>query len=300
MRQFLQRLLLFFLPPLLYMSTMYIYNYTISKGTPLTFDPSTRSLFVGDSRFGAGINDSIIPNCMNLSMPGEHYLVTYFKLKHIVEANQSIDTVYISFSYSNLAKSMDYKFYNMPQYVDECATRLFPFTWHNLLLSEINELSSLKTIIKRACLYPNNDFYEKSIGGFKSNNTQVDSSVVNYAESAVKKHYYIGSDGKENAQLQLEYLDSICRYAKISSITLGIISMPLHHEYISRVPISYKYSYDSIKKALIEHEQVVFIDYMDSLYYDYEFENHDHLNVKGSVRFSNALVLDLYNRSLSN
>lgn len=289
MKHFLLRTLVFFLIPFSYMLIMYIYNYNMHRGMPLVFEEHITSLYIGDSRFGAGVNDSILSNSRNISMPGEHYLVTFYKVKQLIALNPHIDTVYISFSYSNLAESMDYKFQKMPQYVDECAQRLFPFTWHKLLSMPINKMSALKTIVKNACLLPTSDIYGKSIGEFESMTSTMDSVKNIYAEKTIYKSFSLGSNGDSNAELQLEYLDSIRTCAELNVVTLGIIAMPLHIEYLNRVPEFYKSSYDSVKKVLMADPNVLFIDYQDSISHYTFFENHDHLNIKGSDKFSKSL-----------
>ena len=105
LRLFLKKISLFVVIPVLaFLLTFLILNL---KDKALlqnyTVPQNVNNLFIGDSHIMQGINDSIIPNSINLAENSEAYYYSYFKIKGIIKNNPSIKNIFLGFSYHSLS-----------------------------------------------------------------------------------------------------------------------------------------------------------------------------------------------------
>ncbi len=96
MKKFLLRLLFFTIVTVVVFA---LFHFAIisQRKTLLQIDKNTHSVFLGNSTFEFGINDSLIPNTVNFAENAESVDLMYLKLKMLKEVNPQLDTVYIEF-----------------------------------------------------------------------------------------------------------------------------------------------------------------------------------------------------------
>ena len=85
--------------PILFAFDLYVnglYNDDQIKG-------NISDIYIGDSHIKHAINDSIIPNSLNIAESSESFYFSYFKLKILLENNPSIKKVHLGLSYHNLS-----------------------------------------------------------------------------------------------------------------------------------------------------------------------------------------------------
>ena len=109
MKLFLKNILLFLsIPILLFVLTISILNYKGNKKlNEYRINKKTTTAFFGDSHVQECINDSLIPNSINLSLHSESLYFTYYKMKGVLNNNQSIKKIYLGISYHSLSSYYD-------------------------------------------------------------------------------------------------------------------------------------------------------------------------------------------------
>ena len=108
MKKLIFKIIIFCLP-LLFAVVIFRTYIIFKKQQPeqYQFDASIENLLLGHSQPECALNDSIIEKSVNRCQGGEAYFYTYTKLKKLLEVNNQIKTVYLSFSNNQIGKEMD-------------------------------------------------------------------------------------------------------------------------------------------------------------------------------------------------
>ena len=107
MKKFIKQIILFILIYILILGINFSLNlYFINTIPPMV---NANTLIIGDSHPQTAINPKLLNNAENLSQSAEPYLITYFKLKKLLDTNK-INTVILGYSYHNLSAFNDKKF----------------------------------------------------------------------------------------------------------------------------------------------------------------------------------------------
>jgi len=79
-------------------------DYVINKRKDyfLKTSPDTHFVFAGNSTVECAVDDRLISHSINIAQAGEAYLYSYAKIKALLENNENIRTVFISYSYADL------------------------------------------------------------------------------------------------------------------------------------------------------------------------------------------------------
>jgi hypothetical protein len=64
--------------------------------------PDTYFVFAGNSTVECAVDDRLISHSINIAQSGEAYLYSYVKIKALLENNENIRNVFISYSYGDL------------------------------------------------------------------------------------------------------------------------------------------------------------------------------------------------------
>src|SRR6266513_3653769 len=70
-------------------------------------DPEVKTIIIGDSHIELGINDHLLPDCINISESGEAFMFSYAKLQALLKHHPQIKTVFIGCSFHNLSSYYD-------------------------------------------------------------------------------------------------------------------------------------------------------------------------------------------------
>ena len=108
MNKFLKDIGLFFgLLILVCLILFEIQTWNIRRQANFKLSEEYKYIQLGHSHAECAYNDSLITNFKNLATSGESYFYTYYKLKKILEQNESIETVLIEFTNNQINSGMD-------------------------------------------------------------------------------------------------------------------------------------------------------------------------------------------------
>lgn len=272
---------LFFLVGLVYILT---YNYqfdTINK----------KNIFLGDSNSMNAINDSLVTNSKNLSGSADSYFYSYLKLRKIINSENKIQRVFLSFSPHNIIDNS--WLFNETDLVSR-----FPIYMSMLDKSDFNFLFDKKENLFKSSIYSTiknsisiyysilTDKIDKSYGGYEptySNNLKKAIISLNENESVpnfrIPQKFIIYEE-------EILYLNKIINLCKTNNIELNLIITPKRKELLSFK----KYFY---KEFLLYYEanfsNINLYNFSDFTMPDDSYDDLVHLNYKGSVLFSKHL-----------
>jgi len=261
----------------------------------LKLDNDIHTIICGDSHTQTALNDSIIPNSLNIAHSSEHYLYTYNVLKLLLRNNRQIRTVILGFSYHNLSSFYDdYLFdedktqYMYPRYFTVLDAEAM-----SLLVS--NNFGGFLTDLKNTYhgVYRHINARElldySFIGWFyqSDRNYKNDSTV----SRAIKEHYFNDDQSMQGfSAFQLIYLDRIIELCRLHDVRLILINSPLSKEYRARVPEEFIDRFNEFAKS---HDQQL-LDYHDFEVPERCWGDGDHLNSSGAKIFSAYIVESMH------
>jgi len=281
--------MIFFLFPVLYFGVNGILNYFIYSNYKTNI--KTNILILGDSHTKSSINPKLYFNSLNISQSAEPYVLTYWKLKNILN-DSNIDTAIIGFAPHNISAFNDLKFSDRTWSL-EIFKRIYPIQEFKLLKNiEIDYPSFYKVIWKQTCFYPKLN-HGNYIGNYSNTNN---SSIVN-VETPIKRHYYYNGEEIGISNIAVSYLDSIIKICKTHGVKPILISSPVHETYYNKIPFINTSTFEDVKLKLIS-KGVMVIDKTKEHYPDSLFSNVDHLNENGANRFTKEIKEILTARTL--
>lgn len=282
MKQFLSKVIVFMIFPVLYFGGNMMINYLIYSNQTVKLKNAS-ILIIGDSHPQKSINPKYFKDAQNISQPAEPYVLTYWKLKKIFYSYIP-DTLIIGFAPQNISEFNDLKFSN-ERWSSEMFRRSYPIEEFNDISSsiDIDNNGFRKTLWKQTGFYPRKN-HINYIGNY-SNSSK---SNVRDWETGIKRHYYQNDIQLGVSQLAVNYLDSIVNLANSKKIELIMVSNPVHESYLENIPISIMQEYDNLTKKY-NPSNVVF-DKTRDYYPDSLYLNSDHLNEMGAKRFSVELI----------
>ncbi len=255
MRGFLYKILKFFLVLIVVLSGILTITFMLSykNAGSLILDKDIHTLICGDSHTKTALNDSIIPNSLNIAHSSEHYLYTYNVLRVLLENNPQISTVILGLSYHNMSAFYDDNIF------DEDRTQYMYPRYFTILDKESMKmiltnnfqgvLGDFKNIYHG--LYRHIDAKELEdysfIGWFyRSERMNKNDSTVG---RAIQDHYYQADGSLQSfSALQLVYLKEIIELCHSKNLDLILINCPLSEEYLAGVPQQFIDNYNGLMK----------------------------------------------------
>ncbi|GAA4973231.1 hypothetical protein [Algibacter aquimarinus] len=280
MRFFLRNVFLFLSIPTAILIIFFSYTTHISKSYKLK--ENITILISGDSHVTSAIDDKDmnIPNIQNIGKPAESIYFSYYKIKHLLETNPNIKTIYFGLSYHNITDFADIftkgkrSFFYAPPYfyVLPLKEKLRSFKWNSN-----NESVYIKNIINSGI--ESIKFMPSYIGEGFSNNSLLELSKSK-ADFRIKEQYFEGGKLRDFSSLNLHYLEMIIKLLDEEKVELFILNIPLADYYKSKIPKEYIIKYDEIIK---EYDLEV-IDFSELELGDpkYFLPDGDHVNAKGA------------------
>ena len=248
-------------------------------------------VILGDSHTEFGLNVADV-KFVNLSQSGEIYLFSYHKLKKIFEKNNHVKFVFVDFCNSQVDINQDSFLWSSDSYLTSrysIYSPLFDFDdyksiWSNNPKGLIN--AHLKSTYKGIYRVVINDniFGDNFIGGH-----QELSSILNDSLSINNKHI---SKEFHLSKSNLNNLDKIIQLCKVNNAKVYFIRTPLHPkwEYLQNEKI---FEYVRNKRF----SQIDLLDFRNFPLKKNQFADFEHLNKKGSDRFSSFFYM-LINQDL--
>ncbi|MEC7267650.1 MAG: hypothetical protein VXV82_03440, partial [Bacteroidota bacterium] len=241
--------------------------------------PKSNMLIVGDSHPQHSLNPKYLHDAQNISQSAEPYVLTYWKLKKIVQLSMP-DTLIVGLAPHNISQFNDLKFSNQ-RWAGEMFSRSYPIEEFSDISDKIDVdfTTFYKVLWKQTAFYPKSN-HIPYVGRYEN----VEKSHITDIEDAVKRHYYQKGESLGVSDLALEYLDSIVSLAKANDITLIMVSNPVHEQYLNKIPDPIMQKFDELIEVYSD-EYLVF-DKTRSYYPDSLYLNADHLNESGAKRFT--------------
>lgn len=289
MKKFIIKTISFLAIPLFSVLVLLIIYDEILQSDSYQFKTDKSTIFAGDSHIGQGIDDQQFENAVNISTNSESYIYTYYKLINIIEANPSIEAIYLGFSYHNIAEYYD--IYTTGIYASTISARfffLFPLNIKLYFLSQhnINKLLYLKSIFAESTLqlFSKNRPY---ISGYTNSfyNSSIDTVSVNKRLNL----QFLGNTSNSLSDLNIAYLKKIVALAKAKDIELTFISTPLAPYYEKHIPYRIQAAY----QQLIDELDIPLLSTSNSslVFTSEDFiPDGDHLSYQGSQKYTKWLV----------
>jgi len=286
MIKFLKKLAVFGVIFIVYTLSMLIINSYIIVTEQNNISTHTNILIAGDSHMQKAVVTSEFKDALSIAQTAEPYHVTYWKLKFL-ETTYTYDTLILGFSHHNFSSFNDLKF-NDKIWSTEMYKRTYLTNRFEYLSAEYYSKNEFyKTYFERMCIYPNFNHF-KFMGGYKN----LDISKIQDSQTTIDRHFYIKGQEAEISNTQIAYLDSIYEFCNTNDIKLILTSSPVHIKYKNKIPAKYLVKYEA-KKMEFNTLNILIIDQYKAKYRDDEYLNVDHVNSKGSKRFTRELINQL-------
>ena len=286
MKKFLQKSSVY----ILIMSGMILLSFLIliySENKVLLEDQ--KIIIAGDSNTECAINDQISKQILNISKSGESYFYTYQKLKHLLEFNDHIEKIYLSFSPHNVITKGERLFDNGRVY-------------NNFIeYAPVLDLNSMFYLFKedkknvilsffKSPIYVVQHHLSKNLWGghLKLQRNNLESKIKNINE--LPKIFSLNDIDK----IEIKYLKKIVSLLDNNNVKLILINTPKRIELIN-----HSNSFE-LHKKIYEKEflDVKFLDF-SSMYGEKEyFGDFVHLNKLGSKEFTSFFVSKIIDENI--
>ncbi len=257
-------------------------------------------LIVGDSFVASGLDPNIIDNSVNIGMAQEPWVISYYKLKYILEDDTNIKKLLFPYSPLYFSKTYD-EVFSDKNISQEMYSRIYPF----LNINDYEQFEYNKTVFAEGFLrykiFPNFQY----IGNILSRILPIIGAKYPYIgkygsafapppltydyRAEVEKAFPSG-DQKIYGRANLQYLDSIIHFIHKKNIQPIIVGFPVHREFYDVLPSHIVNFSDSVKETLCkEYPFASFLDYTTSFENHSLFRNTTHLNLAGAEKLSGLL-----------
>lgn len=237
-------------------------------------------LFMGASHIVMGLDDSQSDDTYNWAKRSERYMFTYIKLKHILEVNHNIDTVYLEFAATDLWEDADNKYFTRNEqagflglywpYFSTEEWSIYKKCIPQTLTAIISNLLSTAELRQHT--------WWNQMGGYDPWDQTMDITTIHEDLSI--------SQGFGN-RINYEYLNKIINLCNTNGVKLIFIETPLIHP-------EYYYDQNYFHNAYINSfSEIEFLDYTAiPIHLDCFYDAH-HLNKKGAISFTNLFLKDI-------
>ncbi len=204
------------------------------------------TLYLGDSHVKVAVQDSLLPNSLNIADNSEPYYFSYYKLKTLLKYNSNIQRVYLGLGVHNFSGGYDRVvagdkaasiipryFYLLPA---EQQALLFLWNKDHLLPLAKAAIKQGKRIIEKGD-------YKAYRGGF-SNDFVDRRAEETFMNKRLKKQFYENDKLFEFSDLNIQYLEKIILLCQKNNVQLIGLNTPLHPYYRQQVPVVYQEQFD--------------------------------------------------------
>ena len=273
----------------------------------LALPPNIDTIIIGDSHTQCALNDSLIPNSINISLDSESYYYSYPKLKKIIKNNANIRYIIIGYAYHSLSAIYDstiicpYATKRIKSCSEMMINRYFLIFDNHLIQSMIKFpfvflnciFTSSKKSINLIYHFSKNDlkFHDFPFWGhyLKTNLCKLNDYRI---QTAINRHFYLKSGQKiaDFSEIQQDFLCKIIEFSKEKKKNLILLNTPIHYRYYAKVPKQFSVYYYTTEQT---HKNVTLID-------DHKFSlpnncwrDGDHLNYQGALLYSKYFANEL-------
>lgn len=283
MKKFITKLVIFAVPIPLYFIACVVINHSIYTSQPIDIGNS-EVLILGDSHPEKSLKPSMFESAVNISQPAEQYILTYWKLRKVLETNQP-KVVILGFAPQNISAFNDLKFTHK-RWAMELFKRSYSIGDFKSLYGQVpvDYFGLMETYWRESGFFPKKD-HVHYIGKY----TNKSSSDISNCEITIERHFYWEGMEAGVSEISVSYLDSIVSLCNDRNIQLVLSSNPVHKDYYDNIPEVIMDEYGGLltkyEDSAIVYERTENISYPDSL-----FLNADHTNEYGAIRYTNELM----------
>lgn len=247
-------------------------------------DPVIKIAFMGASHITRGIDVNDIRWATNLSKPSERYMFTYLKLKHLLAANDSIDTIVLQCAPTDVWLNTDDKYFAENE-ISEFIPLFYPLFGKEEWKAFYGHYISLFNHIALHA-FDQSLFYEDQYLERIGLNQKVEIPLEEMDAKSVHKDLFTGKYGDK---INIEYLHKIISLCETYKRKLYLLYCPV---YKPEFYYDQDYYYTVISK-LKKNRNVTYLDYShfnlpDSCRYDAH-----HLNAKGAKLFTTEILREI-------
>ncbi len=253
-------------------------------------DTKTEILFLGDSNMECAINDSVILKSKNLGKSAESYYYSYLKLKKILESENSINKVFLSFSPHNIYEN---GWFLNESNLQTGIGKYYPFMDNsdfNFVLSKKPKavLTSLPRILSRVKDNLIRFVVRKPIsyGGYIDLHRNILGEVKAKLKNDEELPFFKIPENHEISNEEIIYLKKIEQLCYKKNVNLYLINLPKRKEILNYK----KYGIDNYYEYYLSNlKEIPLIDLSHIEMPDDYYGDFVHLSSKGSHCFSNFL-----------
>ena len=293
MKKFIIRLTCFCIITIAVLVAMVGITIFIMQQASFKIDHSKNILVLGASLTEAGIDDTVFKRAINLSQSGTAYMYSYCKLKKILENNPQIDTVLLSFNYSELTENKDIMIQG-EEYLVPHVSFLITLLSKDEFMVYKDKIVLLQAILKVPIRNAGSIVrFFKSPTDFSYKDLRIgDFAKLHRHElpQSSKNRQVVDSLTEKESFLQRDYLLKMVDCCKEHHVKLILLCTPIYKSEF----------YENTAKLLEYHKKYVNeIDFLD--YSNFKFPDDSyyagviHLNYKGAEFFTNYLQKNLAN-----
>jgi hypothetical protein len=272
------------------LSTLSDYAIKQRENSFLKISRNIDKVFTGDSNIESAVNDSIIPNSLNIAQSGEAYMYTYAKIKSLLEYNNQIKTIYIGFSFWDLIEYTEELWLFSNKFaIEKIALYNYLLNYYDKSVLIKNNPKAyirgvLKSILSNYQVFKRS-FHREGFNGRLINFGGYENSGRDKLQEDIKINPF-KEQVFEEGLFQIEYLKKISELCKQKSIKLVLLNTPKHIYYYSNVPEAIRQNWISVRKSLSRDS---LLDLSTFSFPDSCFGDLTHLNSIGARRFSEYL-----------
>lgn len=265
------------------------YYLNLKKRDFLKLNEKISIVFAGDSNMECAVNDSLIPNSINIAESGEAYMYTYAKIKTLLEINPQVKTLYLAFALHDISKSVENTWMFDSEFI------IVHNSYYNYLLNKQdkyllfsnNPKAYLEAI--RDCIVKNVSqiIISRNLTSFNKEKIQFGGYVYlgkgNLKKAIIKQS--LDTTQLRIANYQLKYLKDISEFCQKKSVNLVLLNTPKY-----KLANDQKYdltSFIQTNKDIFLNTS--FLDYSRMALPDSDFADLMHLNHHGAKAFSTYL-----------
>jgi hypothetical protein len=261
----------------------------LNKDSLYTIDSNTHILILGDSHPECALNDSIIERSKNLAQSADTYFYIYYKLKKIIEANPTIDTVILGFPGNLFIPERDNWIYG-----EEYLGNKYPKYCHLIAIEDqvflffknprafiIAFKDAMKTDYGFLFSTIQKVYNELNWGGYLYLVRDDIPKILNEQDKDITRPFY----SKSISKLNYKNLNKIIDFCANHNKTIILLNVPIH----KMSPRDQTLDLANFVKS--DFGSVTFWDYSDYKLEDEEFGDLTHLNYKGAEKFSSIINL---------
>lgn len=287
MTKFITRILIYTGIVIAIMAGNYLFNKNYVNRPPDIEE--AKIVIAGDSRMMTSIDPEKIDSSVNIAQNSESYVITYHKLKRVLEHNESVEQIVLGFSYPSFSAYLD-GIFNGDIATTDVLTRIYPLmSLEDFTVLEVDEEKYYQVLFKNLFVYPHIN-HQKYMGGFSRLEYGLDKADL---ESVILRHYYDeDSNNIGISPVAEKYLDSIILLAEEEEVELILVNVPLQEDYLEQIPENFRKYYEEVKQECIS-EGVEVLDYGDLPMEDRYFKDYNHLDYEGATYFTSIIKQEL-------